>query len=127
MLWYLVSLGSPPRKGTDLFDFSALDQGSVVGAMQPPGPILVVQNLSHVGVMGDVVCHPGAEDEKGAGGVRTVQDLVGVRRARRPAGCVAGIKWMGAVLLDHGRLARKHVEELVLLFVPVSDGRPCPR
>src|SRR5271167_1401458 len=30
---------------------------------------------------------------------------------------------MGAVILDHRRLAREHVEKLVFLFVPVSVGR----
>src|SRR5271163_4784692 len=30
---------------------------------------------------------------------------------------------MGAVILDHRRLARKYVEKLVFLFVPVSVGR----
>ena len=44
---------------------------------------------------------------------------MGLRRARRPAGRVAGMKQMSTILLDHGRFARKHVEELVFLFVPV--------
>src|SRR5918995_3509339 len=35
-------------------------------------------------------------------------------------------RW-GAILLDHGPLARKHVEELVLLFVPVPMGGARPR
>ena len=30
-------------------------------------------------------------------------------------------RW-GAILLDHGRLSRKHIQELVLLFVPVPVG-----
>jgi hypothetical protein len=29
------------------------------------------------------------------------------------------MKQMSTILLDHGRFARKHVEELVFLFVPV--------
>jgi len=34
---------------------------------------------------------------------------------------------MRAIFLDHGRLARKHVEELVFLFVPVPVARARPR
>src|SRR5438128_598570 len=30
---------------------------------------------------------------------------------------------MGAVILDHRRLAREHIKKLVFLFVPVSVGR----
>src|SRR5450755_2392594 len=33
---------------------------------------------------------------------------------------------MGAVILDHRRLPREHVEKLVFLFVPVSFGRTGP-
>jgi hypothetical protein len=52
---------------------------------------------------------------------------MGVRRARRPAGGVAGMKQMSTILLDHGRFARKHVEELFFLFVPVHVGSSCAR
>jgi hypothetical protein len=71
----------------------------------------------------DVGHRPRAEDEVGAGLPRTVHDLVGVRHARRPACRVAGVEGMRAIFLDHGRLPGKHVEQLVLLFVPVPVGR----
>ena len=46
--------------------------------MQPPRwAVEVVQDLSPVGVMGDVGFRPAAEDEVGTGRVRTVHDLVG--------------------------------------------------
>ena len=127
MLWHLLSLRYPPRKGPDLFDFSSLDQGSVVGAMQPPRPAFIVQGLSHVRLMNDVACHPGAEDEVGAGCSRTVHDMMGVPHARRPTGRVTRVKQVRSVLLDHSRLARKHVDELVYLFVPVPLRESRPR
>ena len=72
--------------------------------------------------MDDVGYRPGAEDKEGARRVRSVHDLVGVLRARWPARRVAGMEQVGAILLDHGRLSRKHIQELVLLFVPVPVG-----
>src|ERR671912_1216701 len=77
--------------------------------------------------MDDVGYGSGAEDKEGARRVRSVHDLVGVRRARWPARRVAGMEQVGAILLDHGPLSRKHVEELVLLFVPVPVGGARPR
>jgi hypothetical protein len=53
--------------------------------------------------------------------------MVGVSRVRWPAGRVARTEEVGAILLDHSLLARKHVEELALLFVPVPVGRARPR
>src|SRR5215210_2946457 len=43
MLWQLVSLGIQPREWADLLDLSPFDQCSV-GALQPPGPVLVVES-----------------------------------------------------------------------------------
>src|SRR5918998_5071461 len=80
-----------------------------------------------IGVMDDVGYRPGAEDEVGAGRARTVHHLVGVRHPRRPAGRVARTERVGTVLLDHGRLARDDVEELVLLLMPVPIGGARPR
>ncbi|CAA9466521.1 MAG: hypothetical protein AVDCRST_MAG58-3553 [uncultured Rubrobacteraceae bacterium] len=48
-----------------------------------------MQDLSPVAVMGDVGYRPAAVDKVGTGRVRAVHELVGVRRARRPAGCAA--------------------------------------
>src|SRR5215211_8542595 len=53
--------------------------------------------------------------------------MVGVGHSSWPARRVAGMEQVRTVLLDHGRLARKHVEELVLFFVPMPVGRPRPR
>src|SRR5215210_186357 len=118
MLWQLVSLGIQPREWADLLDLSPFDQCSV-GALQPPGPVLVVESPPYVGVMDDIVSHPGTEDEVGARCLRTVYDLVGIAGASRPAGRVSSTQRMGAVVLDHGRRPREHVEELVRLLVPV--------
>ena len=74
----------------------------------------------------DLARHPGSEDEVGAGPVRPVHDLMGVRRARRPTGRVAGAERVGAVRLDHGRLSRDDIEEPVFLLVPVAPGRTRP-
>src|SRR5918998_479378 len=118
MLWRPISPGAPPGKGPGLFYLSSLDQGPL-RALQSPRPVFeVVQDLSPVGVVDGVACHPGAEDEVRAGCVRTVHDLMAVRRARRPAGRVAGMEGVNAIFLDHGSLARKHVKELVFVFVP---------
>src|SRR5919107_1452604 len=105
----------------------------------PPGALCVHPRLYSMGgslamlyspesgEVDDVGHRPRAEDEVGAGLPRTVHDLVSVRRSRRPACCVAGVEGMRAIFLDHGRLARNHVEELVFLFVPVPVARARPR
>src|SRR5262245_7654791 len=46
-----------------------------------------------------------------------------VRGSGRPAGRIAGMKYMVTVVFNHGRLARDQVQKLVLCFVPMSfDG-----
>src|SRR5215208_6523978 len=102
---------------------SFVDQGPIC-ALDAPRPVLEgAQDLPPLGGVDDVGHRPRAEDEVGAGLPRTVHDLVSVRRTRRPACRVAGVEGMRPIFLDHGRLARKHVEELVFLLVPV----PVPR
>jgi hypothetical protein len=68
----------------------------------------------------DIVRHTRADDDIGYGPVAAVDDVMGVGCAMRPAGGIAGVQVMRAIILHDGCRAIKDIDHLIFGRMPMA-------